>query len=138
LEGWCAAGRSVWLLRQILYNKLISVYRLNWRELETDQHHIITPHRFCDLSNPVLKENKPVNYSKCTVSYKWINAVCCMAHDRRVSPLLPPSRHSQNLTSWITNLSQTHNHNNLLWNISPSTLQLTSAKSEVGLTWPVM
>jgi hypothetical protein len=31
------------------------VYWLNYRELEIDQHHIITPHCFCGLSNSVLK-----------------------------------------------------------------------------------
>jgi hypothetical protein len=38
------------------------MYWLNCHKLETDQHHIIMPHRFCDLSNLVLEEYKQDNY----------------------------------------------------------------------------
>lgn len=55
--------------------------------------------------------------------------VCCMA-----DVLTRPSRERQNFTGWATYPNQSHHHNNLPWNISPtnysSTPQLTAA--EVG------
>lgn len=75
----------IWKLHKICYKKLIPLYWLNWCELEADQHHIIMPHHFYDLSNLVLKKYKLVNYNKFTSSSKWIVVACCIVYDRYVS-----------------------------------------------------
>jgi hypothetical protein len=83
----------VWRLLQIHYNKLIAACWLDWPELEINQHHIITTHRFCDLSNSVLKEYKRVIYNKCTLSSKRIIvALSYGAWPVYFPPLMRPSR----------------------------------------------
>lgn len=63
----------VWLFQQILYVIAVLLYRLNRRDLEIDQHHIIMPHRFCDISNSMLEEYKLVNYNEFSLSSKLTN-----------------------------------------------------------------
>jgi hypothetical protein len=78
-----------------------------------------------------------VKYNKYTLRSKWIIVACLLVRDRCVSLLMQHLRQSQTFTSWVAYPNQSHNHNNLPWNISPSnypsTHQLPPPKEEVGV-----